>query len=347
MNNTHLRGQRFAWVVLALVLTGLGLWTLHEFLTALVWAAILAIAIWPLYGRALNRWPPGPHNILMPGIFTLAVALVFVLPIVLGGIQAGRETRSVLAWIDTARHDGIPMPEALTHLPLGAEQAATWWKENLADPGAAAELLRTVNRSDAVHTSRQVAAAILHGVVIFGFSLLTLFFLLKDEKTLSAQLRRASARAFGPGGERVGQQIIASVHGTVDGLVLVGLAEGVLLGIIYAVVGVPHPTLLGAATAIGAMVPMGAPLAFGVAALLALSQGSTVGAIVIVVAGAAISFVADHAIRPVLIGGATKLPFVWVLLGILGGVTTWGLIGLFLGPAIMAALILLWREWAA
>ena len=71
------------------------------------------------------------------------------------------------------------------------------------------------------------------------------------------------------------------------------------------------------------------------------------GAIAIVVAGAVISFVADHAIRPVLIGGATKLPFVWVLLGILGGVTTWGLIGLFLGPVIMAALILLWREWAA
>jgi len=47
----------------------------------------------------------------------------------------------------------------------------------------------------------------------------------------------------------------------------------------------------------------------------------------------------------VLIGSATKLPFIWVLFGILGGVTTWGLLGLFLGPAIMAALILLWREW--
>jgi predicted PurR-regulated permease PerM len=58
-----------------------------------------------------------------------------------------------------------------------------------------------------------------------------------------------------------------------------------------------------------------------------------------------VTFVADHFVRPVLIGGATKLPFLWVLFGILGGVASWGLLGLFLGPAIMAALIMLWREW--
>ena len=54
---------------------------------------------------------------------------------------------------------------------------------------------------------------------------------------------------------------------------------------------------------------------------------------------------ADHLIRPALIGGATRLPFLWVLFGILGGVETWGIVGLFIGPALMAALILLWREF--
>jgi len=58
-----------------------------------------------------------------------------------------------------------------------------------------------------------------------------------------------------------------------------------------------------------------------------------------------VSFAADHFVRPVLIGGATRLPFIWVLLSILGGVEGWGLVGLFLGPAVMAALVLLWREW--
>ena len=71
-----------------------------------------------------------------------------------------------------------------------------------------------------------------------------------------------------------------------------------------------------------------------------------VSAIIIGVLGFVVTFVADHFIRPTLIGSATRLPFLWVLLGILGGVETWGLLGLFLGPAIMAALMLLWREWA-
>jgi predicted PurR-regulated permease PerM len=93
------------------------------------------------------------------------------------------------------------------------------------------------------------------------------------------------------------------------------------------------------------VIPMGAPVVLVIAALLVLAGGHTVAAAVLLGAGMAIIFIADHAIRPALIGGTTRLPFIWVLLGILGGVETFGLLGLFLGPAVMAALILLWREW--
>jgi predicted PurR-regulated permease PerM len=69
------------------------------------------------------------------------------------------------------------------------------------------------------------------------------------------------------------------------------------------------------------------------------------GGVAVLVTGLVVVFVADHFIRPVIIGGAARLPFLWVLLGILGGLETFGIIGLFLGPAIMAALISLWRDW--
>ena len=94
------------------------------------------------------------------------------------------------------------------------------------------------------------------------------------------------------------------------------------------------------------MIPFAAPVIFGLAALLLAAQGSIVSAVVVVAIGLTVTFTADHFVRPILIGGATRLPFVWVLLGILGGVSVWGLIGLFVGPAIMAALILMWREYA-
>jgi predicted PurR-regulated permease PerM len=339
------RPQIIARIVLALVLFGLGVWTLREFLAALVWAAILAVALWQSYERATRRWPTGRHELLWPAAFTLGIALVFVLPVVAAAFQFGREAHTVWAWIETARRDGIPVPDVVNDLPFFAEPVRNWWQANLADHDGAADLLERLRNPEYVSTGRQLGAAILHRLVIFGFCLMTLFFLFKDGDSLVEQLRHASARAFGPGGERIGRQIIASIHGTVNGLVLVGLAEGVLLYAVYLLTGVPRPTLFGAATAIGAMIPFGAPLIFGFAALVAFAQGSIAGAIVIVVAGSIISFSADHFVRPVLIGSATRLPFIWVLFGILGGVTTWGLLGLFLGPAIMAALILLWREW--
>jgi predicted PurR-regulated permease PerM len=340
--------QRTARTALTVALVLFGLWTLRDFLPALVWAGIIAIALWPLYGRACKRFPPrgrNPrHNVLMPSLFTLGVALVFVLPLVLVAVPLGSDAHGVFTWIDQARRNGIPPPDFLAHLPLAGAQAQAWWQSNLGDPAAASELLRRVGQGDLLAESREVGAQVLHRIVLFGFTLLTLFFLFRDGERLVVQIHRASRRLFGPDGERIGQQIIASVHGTVDGLVLVGLGEGVLLGIAYAVAGVPHPTLFGLLTAVAAMIPFGAPLLFGLAALVLLAQGAMLAAICVFGFGTVVSFLADHFIRPALIGGTTRLPFIWVLLGILGGVGAWGLLGLFVGPALMAALILLWRE---
>jgi len=339
--------QRIAAAALTIALLLLGLWTLHDFLPALVWAGIFAIALWPLYRRACRRFPPGPHNLLMPSLFILGVALVFLLPLALVVVPLGHDAHGVFIWIQQARKDGIPPPDFLSSLPLVGAQAKAWWITNLSDPEGAAELLHRVEQADLFARSREVGSMVVHRIVLFGFTLLTLFFLFRDGEHLIAQMRRASRRLFGPGGERIGEQMVASVHGTVDGLVLVGLGEGFLLGITYAFAGVPHPTLFGMLTAIAAMIPFGAPLLFGLAALLLLAQGSLLTAIGVFGFGIVVSFVADHFIRPVLIGGTTRLPFIWVLLGILGGIGAWGLLGLFVGPALMAALILLWREGTA
>jgi predicted PurR-regulated permease PerM len=114
---------------------------------------------------------------------------------------------------------------------------------------------------------------------------------------------------------------------------------------VYFAAGLPYPASTGAATGVLAVIPFGAPVVYIIAALYMLAIGKTLAAIVIFGSGSAVIFVADHFIRPFLIGGAARVPFLWVLLGLLGGLETLGIIGLFLGPAIMAALIALWREW--
>ena len=340
------RPQNIAVGVLALGFLLLGIYTLWHFLSALVWAGIFAVALWPYYCRVQARVGTGKHNVLLPAVFTVAVALIFIVPIGLVGMQLVREAHFMADWLRNARDNGIPEPDALHHLPFFQAQVDSWWQGNLADPQGARDLVERTSNGRVGAMSRELGAQVARRLTSFVFTLFTLFFLFQSGHEVSQQMRRAAARTFGPNGERVGRQIIASIHGTVDGLVLVGLGEGVLLGIVYFIAGVPHPTVFGALTAVAAMIPFAAPIVFAVAALLLAGSGSLLWGIGVFCVGMLTTFTADHFVRPALIGGATKLPFIWVLLGILGGVEMWGLLGLFLGPAIMAALIMLWREWA-
>lgn len=339
------RSQRVLRALLVAALLALGFYILSGFLRALVWAVVLAIALWPLFVRAHRRFPPGRHNILWPAVFTGLVALVLLLPIAVLAVEAGREAHDLLAYAREAERNGIPVPDFVARLPYGAAAVTDWWNTHLAHAGLAHELSERLNTTSNRDLTRSLGAGLVHRAVLFGFCLLALFFLFREGDTVIAQSLRASHRLFGPPGERVARQMVASVHGTVDGLVLVGIGEGFLLGIVYAFAGVPHPVLFGALTAVAAMIPFGAPLAFGLAAVLLLAGGAVVPAAIVVAAGFVVTFVADHFVRPALIGGTTRLPFLWVLLGILGGVETFGLLGLFVGPAVMAALILLWREF--
>ena len=99
------------------------------------------------------------------------------------------------------------------------------------------------------------------------------------------------------------------------------------------------------ASAIAAMLPFCAPIVFCGAALWLLVQGDVAQAIGLVVWGFVVVFVAEHFVRPVLIGNSTRLPFLLVLFGILGGATTFGLLGIFIGPALMTVLMVLWNDW--
>ena len=119
-----------------------------------------------------------------------------------------------------------------------------------------------------------------------------------------------------------------------------------MLGVAYTIAGVSHPVLFGFATGLLATVPFGAPLVYVVACVTLIAQSRLSTAVLLFLFASAVVFVADHFVRPTLIGMSTRLPFLWILLGIFGGLETFGLVGLFLGPAILAAVLAIWREGA-
>jgi predicted PurR-regulated permease PerM len=174
---------------------------------------------------------------------------------------------------------------------------------------------------------------------------LILFFIYRDGDEFIQQAATISDRLFGRTGRRLGASMVTTVRETVNGQLFVALGEGFILGIAYAVCGLPHPLLLGALTVVLAIIPFGAPLLVATVSLILVIQSNTILALGLLVFGS-IVFLAEHVVRPLLIGSSARLSFIWVLLGIFGGLSAFGLIGLFLGPAILAALIALWRELA-
>jgi predicted PurR-regulated permease PerM len=108
-----------------------------------------------------------------------------------------------------------------------------------------------------------------------------------------------------------------------------------------------NPALLGAITGIFAMIPFAAKLIFSACSLVLVAEGHIAAGGGLFAYGMILTLVADNYIRPALIGGVVKLPFIWTLLGIIGGMETFGLLGLFLGPTLMAVLISIWRDWVS
>ena len=337
--------QSLARIALATAVVAIGLWILRDFLAALVWAGVLAIAFWPIYRRMRQPASRPIERIVAPALATTLIGIIFIAPLVLLGLALAHESHIFVGLIAEARHHGIPTPEWMPQLPIIGAAVAEWWQTNLGDPAAAEELIGRVNLRTLTESAREYGALIVHRLALLLFTLLTLFFVFREGDRLAEQLRRLGDRLIGVRGERIAGHMIAAVHGTVNGLVLVGLAEGFLLGIVYFAAGLPYPAIVGAVTAVAAVIPFAAPVVYILAGLYLFTIGNTVGGIIIIVSGSVIVFIADHFVRPFLIGGAARLPFLWVLLGLLGGLETFGFLGLFLGPALMAALVALWREW--
>jgi predicted PurR-regulated permease PerM len=337
--------QLRARFVVAAVFVIVGLWILREFLPALAWAAVLSIALWPTYQRLLRFFPERSGQIIAPLLLTLIVGVAFVTPLVLLGIAVAHESHILIQLIIAARHNGLAVPQWINDLPIVGPSIADWWRTNLSDPIMAEALFGRLNPRMFAESAREYGGEAARRLVIFLFTLLTMFFLFRNGSTIATQLQGLSDRTLGKRGEGIGRNMIDAVHGTVNGLVLVGLAEGVVIGVVYVVAGLPYPASVAGMTGVLAVIPFGAPLIYTLAALYMLSIGKTLGAAIIFGGGSVVVFVADHFVRPALIGGQARLPFLWVLLGLLGGLETLGFIGLFLGPAIMAALIALWRDW--
>lgn len=329
-NNIHLILP--ALFALALVLL------LRHFVGSIAWAGLLAVITWPLHERIMRRGLPAPAS---AAIMLTLLIVGFVGPSVLLFHTLSYELSALQKTLIDFNTFGIPAPAWLSGLPMVAEPALAWWNEHLAVPGGLNALVSTAVGDFMPHltgAARVWGSTILANALYLFLTLLTLFVLYLNGPVVLRTIDRAGRRLLPRQYDKLRRVLPLSVRGTALGLGSIAILEGIVLGIAYAIAGAPAPALLGVLTGYMALIPGGAPLSFTMVSLLLFGQGHSTEALGLFCWGAFELFMVDKFIRPKLIGRRVNLPFLAVLFGLLGGVSTLGVIGLFVGPLMMAIL---------
>ena len=160
-----------------------------------------------------------------------------------------------------------------------------------------------------------------------------------------ARRARFSKEFSGPRVHDYLDAIGATTQAVVYALILGAIAQGTVAGIGYFFAGVEAPVLMGAITVLVALIPFGAPLVWGSLALWMLVTGDLWHGIGLLLWGLLVVSWVDNLVRPMVISNATRMPFLLVVFGVLGGVLAFGLVGLFIGPVLLAVSLAIWREW--
>ncbi|HET7527339.1 MAG TPA: AI-2E family transporter [Burkholderiaceae bacterium] len=320
----------------------LGFVVMRPFLAPIAWAAILTYVLWPVHLRLLarTRGSRAWAALAMTATLTLALSAALLwLGLLLRseGVAAFREVAAVL-------QAGVDLPEPIARIPwLGR-----WLQERLTELGsdrdALGRQLSELADQWGGHLMRIVGDLGLN-VLRFAVSLVTAFFLFRDGDRLLEELRRVLNRMLGDRVRDYFNAIGDTTRAVVYGLLLAAIAQGVMAGLGYWAVGVKAPVFWGAATAMVALLPWGAPVVWGAIGAWLVLRGDVGAGLGLLLWGAlAVSWI-DNLVRPLVISGVARVPFLLVLFGVLGGLAAFGLIGLFVGPVALAILVAVWREW--
>ncbi|MFC3571038.1 AI-2E family transporter [Paracoccus sp. TOH] len=332
------------WLLLAIVAASI--YFFHGFLVPVLAAMVIALASWPLRNRAAFRLNLGRTG--AAALLVLVLVCFLVVPLTLALVYAFRELRDWINWAILVNSAGAPTPAWMVDLPQIGDWLNENWQTYIGRPGGISEIVQLVSGSNigAIYRGAVTAGSLaFHLALTLLFMLITLFVLYRDGDRIVAQVDRVGRRILPDRWSRLSRVVPATISSTVTGMTLIAIGEGVVLGLAYWLAGVPSPVTFGVITGFMALIPGGAPLSFTLVSIYLAASGSPVEGAALFIWGTCELFVVDKTIRPVLVGGPVKLPFLPTFFGLIGGVKTLGIVGLFVGPVLMALLVSIWREW--
>lgn len=337
------RFEIYAQLAAVIILVGGCFLVLKPFMTAMMFAAVVCVSTWPLYLWLLHKLKN--RQSLAALTMTLSLILLVILPLAL---VAYNLADNVTAFYDAAKQSlesGPPEPPAwLTALPLLGGPIEEYWHKIV---GSQEEMLALAQRLLEPTKNFLLASGILLGQGVMEMTLAAFisFFFYRDGEALIVSIGAGMDRLAGTHATNVLAIINNTVRGVTYGILGTALAQGFVATIGFAIAGVPAVMLLGVATSLLSVIPVGPPLIWGGAAIWLFQQGETGWGIFMLLWGFFLISSVDNIIKPLLISRGSSLPFLLVLLGVMGGVLTFGFVGIFIGPTLLAVGFSLARKW--
>jgi len=320
-------------ILIGAIIVGCAL-VLRPFALAILWAAILCFATWPLR-ELLLKWFHGRHN-LTAAIMTIVLLLVLFVPFFVIGLTFTENLSSGLKWLETHKDTVLlPLPAWVERIPFAGPRISEHWS-NLAQ--GAEPVLSRLNPwfEQAGLWLLKYSFNFAQGVFTLAMSVLIAFFLYRDGEGIIANLREAFQRISGDYAQRLMDVAKTTVQSVVYGTIGTALAQGIVAGIGFAIAGVPSPMLLATFTFILGFVPFGPPVIWIIASVWLFAEGYNGWGIFMVFYGIFCISGIDNIIKPYIISRGAKLSFIVTFIGVLGGIVTFGFIGVFLGPTLLA-----------
>lgn len=336
-------GKNYAYLgAIAFLIIGC-LYVLRPFLAAILFAAAVVISSWPMFLFLLERMH-GRRTVAALTL-TLTLLLLVILPIALVAYNLADDVGLFYEKLKVAVVTGhVEPPSWLRQLPLIGD----WGYKYVANAVSSREQMAEVAQR-LLEPARHylLGGGIVLGVGVAQMSLAAFvsFFLYRDGEALMRAIRVMMNRIIGESAPRVAVTVSHTVRGVMYGLLGTALAQALVAALGFAIAGVPGVLLLGFATFVFSLVPVGPPMIWGGAAIWLFNQGETGWGIFMLVWGLVLISGVDNVVKPMLISRGSHLPFLLVLLGVLGGVLAFGFVGLFIGPVLLAVGYSLMREW--
>lgn len=332
------------WLLVLVIAAGV--YFFHGFLVPVLAALVIGFASWPIYRDILRRC--GGNRALAATISILGILAFLIVPLVMAISYTITEIGIWFTWAVETNRTGAATPEWMVTLPGIGNWIDEQWFRYIGHPGALGELVQLVSGANIGSIYRAVLAAgsgLFDLLLTLLFMMIALFFVYKDGANFVDQIDVLGERILPGRWERISRVVPATISSTVMGMTLIAIGEGIVLGIAYWIAGVPSPVTLGVITGVMALIPGGAPLSFSLVSIYLAASGSPLAGLGLFIWGATELFIVDKTLRPRLVGGPIKLPFLPTFFGLIGGVKTMGFLGLFIGPVLMALLVAIWREW--